>query len=426
MTIIAITSTMHIIRMATPVLSPIVLYYTYFMAFFKNFNKKRIYLDVASSTPIDKDMLKDFPKLNEDVLMANPSSLHKEGVLARSIINKARKLVAGVLSAHDSEIIFTSGATESDNLAILGAVDALASEGISKESILVYQSAFEHSAVSETTSFLKRNNTQVRILPIENGIIDPKDIKIPAWVKAVIVSIIYVNNEVGTVQPIKEIAKRIRFLRKHNPNIKIIFHIDATQAPSHFNLNVQSLGIDMMTLGSTKLYCPKGLGLLYIKKGIKVEPRFFGGGQEFGIRPGTESVYLIHNFAHALKYAQDNLEKENKKISEIREYFENLLKKEIPEAVITFESAFRTPHISHIAIKDIDSELLVLELDAKGIAVSAKSACKNEDSNESQVVLDVHGTDYGAIRFSFGRFNKKEDAYIAVSVLRKIIDKYKN
>ncbi len=420
------TSTMQIIKMATPVLSPIVLYYTYFMAFFKNFNKKRIYLDVASSTQIDKDMLKSFPQLGDEALMANPSALHKEGVLARNLINKARKVAAEVLKTQESEIIFTSGATESDNLAILGAVDALVTEGISRESILIYQSAFEHSAINETLLHLKKNNTQVRILPLENGIVNPKDIKIPAWVNAVIVSVIYVNNEVGTVQPIKEIAKRIRFLRKHNPNLKIIFHIDATQAPSHFNLNVQSLGIDMMTLGSTKLYCPKGVGLLYIKKGIKVEPRFFGGGQEFGIRPGTESVYLIHNFAYALKYAQDNLEKENKKILEIREYFENLLKKEISEAVITFESSFRTPHISHVAIRGIDSELLVLELDAKGIAVSAKSACKNEDSNESQIVLDVHGADYGAIRFSFGRFNTKKDAHKSVFILKKIIDKYKN
>lgn len=396
------------------------------MAFFKNLNKKRIYLDIASSTTLDRGMLNTFPKLGNDVLMANPSAIHKEGIRARSLINEARKLIAKTISADESEIIFTSGATESNNLAILGAVSGLEKNGISRESILVYQSAFEHSAVNETLSFLKENNTQVRILPVENGVVNPKDIKVPAWVNALIISVIYVNNEVGAVQPIKEISKRVRFLKKHNPDIKIIFHIDATQAPIHFNLNMQSLGVDLMTLGSTKLYTHKGIGLLYIKRGVKIMPQMFGGGQEFGLRPGTESLFLIHNFAYALKYAQDNVVSESSRILEIRNYFEELIKKQIPQAIITFEQSYRSPHISHIAIPNLDSELLVLELDAKGLSVSAKSACKNEDVGESDIVKDIYGGNYGAIRFSFGRFNTKNDAKIAIKYLKQIIKKYSN
>jgi cysteine desulfurase len=391
------------------------------MDFFKN---PRLYLDYASSTPIDDEMMATFPRLSAEVLMANPSALHKEGVAARATLRVARELVANTLSAQPDEIIFTSSATESDNLALQGAVRAFLEQGIDKKDIAVMTTDMEHSAVIETANALAKQ-CDVIILPTENGLLDPKSIVISDDMKAVIVSVIYVNNEIGVVQHIYDIAKRIRFLRKHHPDTTIIFHIDATQAPLHYGLNVQKLGVDMMTLGATKLYCPKGVGMLYVKRGTPIDSVLYGGGQEHGLRPGTEPVQLIHFFAQSLAYAQKNVPAYSEKISAIKKHFEDLIKKEISEAVITAEDLDRTPHISHIAIKDFDSELLVLELDARGIAVSAKSACKNDDTNESGIVERIYGKGWGAVRFSFGRNTTIDESTIAVSALKNILEKYR-
>jgi cysteine desulfurase len=370
-------------------------------------------------------MMATFPRLSAEVLMANPSALHKEGVAARATLRVARELIATTLSAQPDEIIFTASATESDNLALQGAVRVFMEQGIDKKNIALMTTDVEHSAIIETANVLSKEITTV-VLPTENGLLDPKTISISEEMKAVIVSVIYVNNEIGVVQPIYEIAKRIRFLRKHHPDMTIIFHIDATQAPLHFSLNVQKLGVDMMTLGATKLYCSKGVGLLYVKRGTPIAPILYGGGQEYGLRPGTEPVQLVHDFAHSLLFAQQHVADYSEKISSIKNHFEDLIKKEIPEAVITSEHLERTPHISHIAIKDFDSELLVLELDARGIAVSAKSACKNEDPTESSIVEKIHGPHWGAIRVSFGRTTTPADVQKCVTALRAILEKYKN
>lgn len=399
------------------------------MSFFKRiFNKKpeRIYLDFASSTPVDTQMIDSFPKISESVLGANPSALHKEGVEAKNILNKSRALVAKVLEVQDSEIIFTSGATESDSLAILGTIRSVIEKGISPERILFYQSMFEHSAVLESAKQIEKLGVKINSLKMENGIVSVKDIVVPENIDFIFISVIYVHNEIGTVQPIQEISKRVRFLRKHNPDIKIIFHIDATQAPLHFSLRVPSLGVDMMTLGATKLYCPKGVGVLYYRNDLEIQPILFGGGQEKGIRPGTQALELIYNFSNALYFAHKNREEYTKKIQELQSFFEDNLLKQNPNVFITGKNTQRTPHITHIAIPKMDSELMVLELDARGIAVSAKSACKNEEDLESQIVLDMYGKDFGAVRFSFGRSTTKKDVLKAVQAFTSVIDKYMN
>ncbi len=368
-------------------------------------------------------MLKSLPRISRRILAANPSALHKEGVEARQVLNKNRAMVASILHAQTDEVIFTSGATESDNLAIQGLISAFVADGIAPEEIAVVTSSLEHAAVIESIAAYRDAGIFTVTIPTDTGVIDPKLIMIPENAKVVIVSIMYVNNEIGTVQPIKEIAKRIRKLRKDNPEVKIIFHTDATQAPLYFNLRVDQLGVDLMTLGATKLYTHKGVGMLYKKRGVTLLPLMRGGGQEFGLRPGTESLELIHAFAHALKYAQDI--KETERVKELQKYFEEAIEKEIPEAIITSRDQERTPHITHVAIKDFDSELLVIELDAKGIAVSAKSACKNEEDQEFQIVESMYGKGWGAVRFSFGRHTKSGDLDKAVRALKKIIDKYK-
>lgn len=410
------------------------------MAFFKQFitlvtTRKhfRAYLDFASSTPVDKNMLKSFPVLAPAVVGANPSALHKEGVLAKQSLSQARILVAKTLDAHEDEVIFTSTATESDNLAIIGSTKHFIAQGVLPAEIVVYRSDIEHAAVVESGNILTHSGVLVKILPTTNGVIVPKDILVPLDTKVIIVSVMYVNNEIGTVQPIKDIAKRIRFLRKHNPQIQIIFHCDATQAPLHYTLTVPQLGVDMMTLGATKLYCPKGVGVLYVRRGIKIQPLLVGGGQEFGLRPGTEAVQLIHDFSYAFSFAQKNIESYTEKIEKLQQYFEEKISV-LPEVIVTFLEYIRTPHITHIAVKDFDSELLVLELDARGIAVSAKSACKNDlpprqrgetgPDSESEIVTKLYGKDYGAVRFSFGRTTTKKELDRAIEALKKIFEKY--
>ncbi len=368
-------------------------------------------------------MLRSLPRIPETVLGANPHALHTEGVQARKVLEDARARIAQTLYAHSDEIVFTSGATESNNLALLGVIYAGVESGIDPSSITLITSDLEHAAVTEVARHIGGINTIT--IPSTDGIVDPKHIIIPEGCTLAVVSIMYVNNEIGTVQPIREIAKRVRYLRKQHPDTTIIVHTDATQAPVHCSLNVAKLGVDMLTLGATKLYTHKGVGVLYKKRSIKLAPIMYGGGQEMGLRPGTESVALVHTFAHALAYTQDMREIETARVIELKKYFEEKIQKEFPGLVITAANAKRSPHISHVAIKNFDSELLVIELDAKGIAVSAKSACKNEEDQESPIVERLYGKGWGAIRVSFGRETKKRDLDKAVKALQKVLNKYK-
>lgn len=392
--------------------------------FFKHFlSKGRIYLDYASSTPVDHKMVKAFPRIPKSVSSANSSALHKEGVALKRILSDARKVVAQTLGAQSEEVIFTSGATESDNLAIRGFLQNQMSIGISPKQIAVYVSPFEHSAVKET---IKNIDSQIRVCELvgEDGYLLPLSINIPEEIKVVLVSVIYVQNEIGTVQPIKEIAKRIRKLRKEYPEKTIVLHVDATQAPLFYDLNVARLGVDMMTLGATKLYCHKGVGILYKKRAIKISPIMYGGGQEMGLRPGTETVGLIHEFSYSLKYAQENRETEFARMKILQEYFEKKLKENFPQVRIT-GSEDRAPHITHVVIPNIDSELLVIELDARGIAVSSKSACKNDNDDKSELLSLLYPHEkVGAIRISFGRKTTKRDLDKAIKAIKSVLKKY--
>jgi cysteine desulfurase len=411
------------------ILCTIVAYYTDFTVFFKPFNKilkkKRIYLDYAASTPVDTKMLNSFPKIPTKFLGANPNALHFEGVMLSKALLNARSVAAKSVGAQNDEIVFTSNATESDNLAILGSVQYFLSQGFLPGEIITYVSPFEHSAVSESIKSLSPE-IPVCFLKQEQGYVNIKNIVFPKDIKVAIFSIMMVQNEIGTLQDIKEIAKQVRKLRKEYTNVQIIFHTDATQAPLFYDLNVLRLGVDMMTLGATKLYTQKGVGMLYKKRGIKILPINYGGGQEHGLRPGTEPVELIHNFAYALSYAQNNYEKEFLRIKFLQEYFENKILQVLPVIKITAIENDRTPHITHLVVHDIDSELLVIELDARGIAVSSKSACKNEDSSESELLALLYpGQNLGAIRVSYGRKTTKRELDKTIEVIGEVLDKYK-
>ncbi len=374
-------------------------------------------------------MIDSFPVLPMSALQANPSALHKEGISAKRSLMDARALVAKTIGAHSDEVIFTSNASESDNLAVLGSVKHFLQQDILPKEIGVYVSPFEHAAVSESLSSLHPDIFVCTLLQ-EDGYVKTKNIVLPAGLKAVIISVTMVQNEIGTTQDIKEIAKQVRKLRKEYPEVEIRFHTDATQAPLFYDLNVARLGVDMMTLGATKLYCQKGVGMLYKRRGIVLAPIMYGGGQEFGLRPGTEPVELIHQFTHALSYAQSHKEQSTVKIKNLQCYLEKKLKEMIPHSRITGEgiapSGERTPHITHLVIPNIDSELLVIELDARGIAVSSKSACKNEEDGDSELLPLLYPHEHlGAIRISYGRKTTKRNLNRAVTAIISVLEKYK-
>jgi cysteine desulfurase len=411
------------------ILCTIVAYYTDFTVFFKPFNKilkkKRIYLDYASSTPVDLEMLNSFPKIPAKFLGANPNALHYEGLMLSKALSNARSVAARSIRAQVDEIVFTSNATESDNLAIIGSVQHFLSQGFLPQEIIVYVSPFEHSAVSESIKSLSPG-IPVCFLKQEQGYVNIKNIVFTKDIKVVIFSVMLVQNEIGTLQYIKEITKQIRKLRKEYTDVQIIFHTDATQAPLFYDLNVLRLGVDMMTLGATKLYTQKGVGMLYKKRGTKLSPISHGGGQEYGLRPGTEPVELIHNFAYSLSYAQNNYEKEFLRIKSLQEYFEDKILQVLPVIKITAFKNDRTPHITHLVVPDIDSELLVIELDARDIAVSSKSACKNEDSAESELLSLLYpDQNLGAIRVSYGRKTTKRELDKTIEAIGEVLKKYK-
>ncbi len=389
-------------------------------------HKKRIYLDYASATPVDRNIWRHYQPLPESVIAANPGSLHHEGVLAKHALEAARAKVAQVLSAHPDEIIFTSGATESNTLALIGVTEQFITSGKNYSDLHLIATTLEHPSVLEAVKELERRGVTVSyLIPNEHGVIQPKELREIFSEKIIIISCTYANNEIGTVQPVKEIAKEIRERKKVHPEQVIFFHVDATQAPGYLPLNVLQLHTDFLTLGSTKLYCPRGVGVLFKKRNVLLKQLHFGGNQEFGLRPGTVPLDLVHRFAHALFYAIVLQEKETVRLNVLRTWFEKKLHELSPEIRISGEGTTRLPFITHVAIPHIDSELLVLELDAQGIAVSSKSACKADEIGASSIVEHLYkNTDIGVIRFSYGRQTTKPHLKRAIRALQAVLQKY--
>ncbi len=286
---------------------------------------KKIYLDNSASTPVDKKVVAAMKKYWSKSF-ANPSSIHKMGVEAKVVVEKARKDIAGFLNAHAREIIFTSGGTEANNLAIFGTLENEKRHFITTE--------IEHSSILECFKELEKRGNEVSYLKVdENGLLNPKDLREMIKPETVLVSIGYANGEIGVIQPIKEIAKEIRHKRKEFNSVMPYFHIDASQAAQYLNMNVEQLGVDMITLDAQKMYGPKGIGALFIKDGIKIEPIIFGGGQEGGRRSGTENVPLIVGFAKAMEIAGKMREEESVRLEKLRDGFFDSVKKFVPKAI---------------------------------------------------------------------------------------------
>lgn len=371
----------------------------------------KIYLDYAAS------------------VSANPSSIHWFGVAAKEKLQKARREVAGVLRARPEEIIFTSGGTESNNLAILGVVSASA---IPLPHIVT--TSIEHPSVLETCRMLKKRKlARVSVVPVEaSGIVDPKKIKKALRPNTVLVSVMYANNEIGTIQPIKEIVKEIRHYRKTRQTIFPFFHTDAVQAANYLDLNIEKLGADLLSLSGSKIEGAGRVGALFKKKSVSLERIFGGGDQEMGLRPGTENLPEIVKFADALQSVQKAKDRETKRLTQLRDYFINKLqhtnKLEYVGMLLNGDLEKRLPNNVNITIPKIPSDLLVIELSARGIMVSSKSACKSSKAGGSYVIKAIRpelNPEIGGLRFSFGQKTTKKEIDYAVKALSEILQKLK-
>lgn len=372
--------------------------------------QKTIYLDHAATTYIDEEVKKEIEKAQE--IYGNPSSLHSEGIKAKELLEKTREKIAKILNAQTNEIIFTSGGTESDNLAILGFARKNKDKGKH-----IITTKIEHPAVYEACKQLEKEGFEVSyISPDKTGKILPEKIEKEIKKDTILVSVMYANNETGTINPIKEIAKICN-------DKKIIFHTDACQAGSQYQ-NVNELGIDMMTLNAGKIYGPKGIGLLFKKEKIKLEPLFYGGGQENNIRSGTENLQEIAGFAKALELIQKNKEKENKRLKQLSDkLLQGLL--EIKNAKFNGNEKERIPGTINVSFKSIEGESLLLLLNEKGIEVSTGSACSSKSLKPSRVLLAMGLKEveaHGSIRFSIGKKTTEKDIEYTIKETKKAVE----
>lgn len=385
--------------------------------------KRKIYLDYAATTPTDprvvKTMLPYFDKI-----YGNAGALHYLGREAKAAMYKARKTIAKILNCQPEEIFFTGSGTESDNLAILGVVRANKNLGNQ-----IIASNIEHPAVLNPCQELEKEGFKVTFLEVDKeGVLIPDSLKRAISDQTILVSIMYANNEIGTIQPIKEIGRIIKEVResrqKRGLNVPIYFHSDACQAAGYLSMNVQELGVDLLTLNGSKIYGPKGTGALFVRAGTKIAPIILGGGQEGGLRSGTENTPGVVGLAEALKIAQEERKKESQKEEKLRNYFIQGIMKKIPKVVLNGHPKKRLPNNINVSILDIEGEAMLLWLDKYGISASTGSACHSESLEPSHVILAL-GRSYeyahGSLRFTLGRWTKKKDIDYVLKILPKVV-----
>lgn len=394
---------------------------------------KRIYLDHAAGTPISAIVLNKIISAAKNDF-GNPSGLHQESVTSKKVLKESRAKTASFLSAHPDEIIFTSGGTESNNIAILGTFEFLLKEtGGNLKNFHAVTSVTEHASVMEVFRGLEKKGLRVTYLGVsEDGLIDVTELKKSLRPETAIVSIMYANNEIGTIQPIREIAKTIRHFKKNKTHLGKkhkkqlsesypVFHTDACQAAEYLEMNVLRLGVNLLSLSGSKIYGPRETGVLFKRRGTNLSSVFRGGNQEFGLRPGTENVLGALGVAEALELSRKNRQKEFKRIAALRDYFLKKLTKENPKAIINGSLSERLPNNVNISLPGIDNEELVIRLDALGVACSTKSACKSDDAEVSYVVKALGKNHYpeSAIRFSLGRGTERKDLDRALQALKE-------
>lgn len=377
-----------------------------------------LYFDYAASTPMRKEVLDEMYKLAQGELnsnFANPSSVHSLGQKQREIILNSRAKISKCISAKESEIYFTSGATEANNWAIQGVLSKY-----KNEKIHIISTKIEHSSIYNLINSIKNKDISFSFLEVDDKAqINLDDLKSKIREETRLISIAYVNNELGSVSDIKEISKIAR-------DENILFHSDMTQALSYFDIDVKELGISMASFSSHKVYGPKSIGMLYVKNDCNINPMIVGGTQQNSKRAGTEDAILVSGFAKAIELIAYGKDKNRKKIKELKEYLVSSINKNFKNARLNAYSVDSHPAILNVSFQGIPSEFLLISLDMRGIAVSAGSACQSSQVKVSRVLKEVLKDSKRAsesIRISLGEFSKKEDIDFLISQLVDIISK---
>ncbi len=386
------------------------------------FAERHVYLDHASTTPIDARVLERMRPFLE-MEYGNPSSFHIVGKRAKDAVEEAREQVAVVLGARPDEITFTSGGTEADNLAVLGFARKNAEHGKHIVSVKT-----EHPAVLEAVEHLvAKEGFEVTFLEVDRaGNIEPEAVLAAIRPDTILVTLMYANNEIGTILPIAEIGKRIQKLKQEKKSLYPVFHTDACQATGALSLNVVALHVDMMTVNGSKIYGPKGVGALYVKRGLKLEPLQFGGQQEKGRRPGTEFVSGIVGLGEAMRIAEAEREAFVARLTPLREQLIEGVVARIPKIRINGDRVNRLPNNVNISFMDIEGEALLLYLDAKGVYAATGSACTSASLDPSHVILALglpYEVAHGSIRFTLGRSTTKEDVEYVLDVLPDLVER---
>lgn len=371
-----------------------------------------MYLDNSATTAVSEEVLNEMEPYFREAY-GNPSTLYSVGREAKKGLDKARQRVADAINADPKEIIFTSGGSESDNLAIKGIALKLKGKGNH-----IITSEIEHPAVKETLHFLETLDFKVTYLPVyENGIVKVEDVKDAITPETILITIMHGNNEIGTLQPIAEIGKLAR-------ERKILFHTDAVQTFGKVKVDVEELNVDLLSLSSHKVHGPKGVGALYIKKGVRITPLIHGGGQERGIRSGTENVPGIVGFGKACEIANNNLEENYARLVKTRDEIIEKVLDAVPESYLNGDRNERLPNVINFRFSSIEGESLILLLDAKGYQASTGSACSSKTLEASPVLkalnlddVDVHGS----LRISLGSQTHLDDVDGLVEAIKESV-----
>ena len=375
---------------------------------------RRIYLDYAATTPTHPEVVKTMlPYFSE--VSGNPSSIYSYGQEAKGAIEEARGKVADLIRAQSEEIVFTSGGTEADNFAIKGVAYANELKGNH-----IITSSIEHHAVIETCKFLERRGFRVTYLPVdEYGLVDPDDVRRAITGKTILISVMHANNEIGTIEPIAEIGRIAR-------EAGIYFHTDAVQAVGHIPVNADELGAALLSMSAHKLYGPKGVGALYIRKGTKLIPFMHGGEQERRRRASTENVPGIVGFGKAVELAQQEMSEEAGRLAYLRDQLIKGLLEQIDHTRLNGHPLNRLPNNVNISVDFVEGESMLLNLDLEGICASTGSACSSSSLEPSHVLLALRLSPeqaHGSLRFSLGKWTTEEEIGRVLEVLPKIVAK---
>jgi cysteine desulfurase len=379
---------------------------------------RRVYLDNSATTPIDERVVAAMlPFLTEK--FGNASSIHFFGQEARAAVDKARHQVAELVNARPNEIVFTSGGTEANNLAIRGLLEANEKYGRH-----VVTSQIEHSAVKEVCLDLEKRGIEVTYLPVyEDGIVRVEDVREAIREDTILISVMTANNEIGTIQPVAEIGRLVRELRAGGK--KIWFHTDAVQAVGKIPVDVEEIGCDLLSLSAHKINAPKGVGALYARRGVRLHAQNIGGHQERERRGGTENVPFIVAFGAACELAKRNLPENAARLADLRRKLEDGVAEKISDIVFNGHRENRLPNVSNISFRFIEGEGLLINLDMQGVAVSTGSACSSGSLEPSPVIRALGRNDElarGAIRFSFGAENTLEDVEYVLEMLPRAVE----